>query len=63
MIRTTGPMATEDVVLKAVAPVRVAELTATAASYGPEDTRAVMRPLYPELHRRLAAAGVTPATA
>ena len=54
-------MATEHVVLKEVAPVRVAELTATAASYGQEDVGPVIRPLYPELHRRLAAAGVTPA--
>ena len=34
MTERTGPMATEDVVLKEVAPLRVAELTATAASYG-----------------------------
>jgi effector-binding domain-containing protein len=54
-------MATEDVVLKEVAPLRVAELTATAASYGPEDVGMAIQPLYPELHRRLAAAGVTPA--
>jgi effector-binding domain-containing protein len=55
-------MATEHVVLKEVAPVRIAELTATAASYGREDVGAALRPLYPELHRRLAAAGVTPAS-
>jgi hypothetical protein len=30
-------MATEDVTLKAVAATRVAKLTATAASYSPED--------------------------
>jgi effector-binding domain-containing protein len=51
---------TKDVVLKDVLPVRVAELTATAASYDPEDIGAVMQPLYLELFRRLAAAGVTP---
>jgi effector-binding domain-containing protein len=49
------------VVLRDVAPVRVAELTATAASYGREDIGAVIRPLYCELRRRLAAAGVAPA--
>jgi effector-binding domain-containing protein len=54
-------MATEHVVLKEVAPVRIAKLTAIAASYGRKDVGAVLRPLYPKLHRRLAAAGVTPA--
>ena len=54
-------MTSEHVVLKEVAPLRVAELTATAASYGPEDIGAAIQPLYPELRRRLAAAGVTPA--
>jgi effector-binding domain-containing protein len=52
-------MATEDVMLKEIPPVRVAELTATAASYSPEDVGAVIQPLYVELARRLAAAGVT----
>jgi effector-binding domain-containing protein len=59
--REDGRMPARDVVLRDVAPVRVAELTATAASYGPEDIAAVIRPLYCELLRRLAAAGVTPA--
>ena len=47
--------------LKAVAAVRVAELTATAASYDPRDIGLARRPLYRELFRRLHAAGVTPA--
>ena len=46
-------MLTEDVVLKAVAATRVAELTATAASYGPGDIASAAAPLYPELFRRL----------
>jgi effector-binding domain-containing protein len=50
-----------DVALREVAPVRVAELTATAVSYRPEDIGAVIGPLYSELLRRLAAAGVAPA--
>ena len=54
-------MATEDVVLKAVAATRVAELTATAASYSPGDIGPATAPLYPELFRRLGAAGVRPA--
>jgi effector-binding domain-containing protein len=54
-------MTTEDVVLKAVAATRVAELTATAASYGPGDIASAAVPLYPELFRRLGAAGIRPA--
>jgi effector-binding domain-containing protein len=54
-------MATEDVVLKAVAATRVAELTATAASYSPGDIGPATAPLYPELFRRLGAAGIRPA--
>ena len=53
-------MGAGDVVLRDVAAVRVAELTATAASYGPEDIGAVIRPMYSELLRRLAVAGVAP---
>ena len=54
-------MTTEDVVLKAVAATRVAELTATAASYSPGDIGSATAPLYPELFRRLGAAGIRPA--
>jgi effector-binding domain-containing protein len=48
------------VVLKALAPVRVAELTGTAASYGREDVGPALRTLFAELSRRLAATGVWP---
>jgi len=58
VIESTGGMRTEDVVLKHVAPVRVAELTATAASYGAQDIRPAIQSLYPELLRRLEAAGI-----
>jgi hypothetical protein len=54
-------MTTEGVVLKAIAASRVAELTATAASYSPADIGPATAPLYPELFRRLRAAGVGPA--
>jgi effector-binding domain-containing protein len=54
-------MATEDVALKAVAATRVAELTATAASYSPGDIGPATAALYPELFRRLGAAGIRPA--
>jgi DNA-binding transcriptional MerR regulator len=61
MIETEGYMNTEDVVLKEVPRVRVAELAATAASYAGEDIGPVIKPLYPELLRRLDAARVAPA--
>ena len=53
-------MSTEDVIVKSVPPVRIAELTAVAKSYESPDISPVIQPLYPELMRRLAAAGVTP---
>ena len=55
------PVNSEEVVLKELPAMRVARLTATAASYGPEDISPVIQPLYPELFRRLEAAGVQPA--
>ncbi|MEU7611369.1 MerR family transcriptional regulator [Micromonospora sp. NPDC049204] len=60
MIESEGTMSTQDVVLKEVAPVRVAELTALAPSYQSQDIGPVIGPLYPELFRRLADAGITP---
>ncbi|WP_035844736.1 MerR family transcriptional regulator [Kitasatospora azatica] len=59
-IESEGQMPTNDVVIKNVPAVRVAELTATAASYQPEDIGPVIGPLYQELFRRLEAAGITP---
>lgn len=59
-IESEGHMPTNDVVLTAVPTLRVAELTATAASFGPEHIGPVIGPLYDELFRRLEAAGVTP---
>ncbi|MEW1547143.1 MerR family transcriptional regulator [Streptomyces tsukubensis] len=59
-IENEGRMPADDVVVKSVPAVRVAELTAVARSYGPEDISPVIGPLYEELFRRLAAAGVSP---
>ncbi|WP_020121517.1 MerR family transcriptional regulator [Streptomyces canus] len=59
-IESEGHMPTNDVVIKTVPAVRVAELTATAASYEPEDIGPVIGPLYDELFQRLGSAGVTP---
>ncbi|HZE29971.1 MAG TPA: MerR family transcriptional regulator [Actinoallomurus sp.] len=58
MIESEGHMSTSEVLLKPIPSVRVAELTGTAASYQPEDIGPVIQPLYPELDRRLAQAGV-----
>ncbi|MET9398831.1 MerR family transcriptional regulator [Kitasatospora sp. NPDC002965] len=57
-IESEGTMSTHDVVVKRVPSVRVAELTAVAASYEPEDVGPVVGPLFAELCGRLAAAGV-----
>ncbi|WP_406389759.1 MerR family transcriptional regulator [Streptomyces sp. NBC_00887] len=58
-IESEGRMPTNDVVIKAVPAVRVAELTATAASFEPEAISPVIGPLYDELFLRLDAAGIT----
>lgn len=63
MIEEEGRMSTEDVVLKRVAPARVAELSARAASYEGEDVGPVIVPLYQQLWQRLEAAGIRPAGA
>jgi len=57
-IEREGAMPADDVVVKPVASARVARLTATAASYGPEDIGPVIQPLYPELIARIERAGV-----
>jgi DNA-binding transcriptional MerR regulator len=59
-IEREGHMPSNDVVIKAIPPVRVAELTTFADSYEPEDISPVINPLYDELFRRLAASGVQP---
>ncbi|MFC8080269.1 MerR family transcriptional regulator [Streptomyces sp. NPDC057307] len=57
-IESEGRMPTEDVVVKTVPSIRVAELTGVAATYEPPDIGPVIGPLYEELFRRLEAAGV-----
>lgn len=63
MIEQEGHMSTEDVVLKQVAPARVAELSALAASYEGEDIGPVIVPLYEQMWQRLGAAGIRPSGA
>ncbi|WP_144119664.1 MerR family transcriptional regulator [Catellatospora sichuanensis] len=60
MIEKEGHMATQDVTVKQIAPIRVAELTGLAEGYGPEQIGPVISPLYPELMLRLDEAGVVP---
>ncbi|MDI5973823.1 MerR family transcriptional regulator [Streptomyces sp. SL13] len=60
-IESEGVMDTDDVVVKRIAAVRVAELTGRAAGYRPQDIGPVAGPLFDALCRELDAAGVTPA--
>lgn len=59
-IEREGTMPADEIVVKSVPAVRVARLSATAASYGPEDISPVIQPLYPQLMERLGRAGVAP---
>jgi DNA-binding transcriptional MerR regulator len=57
-IEREGRMPSVDVVLKKIPPVRVAELTALAASYEPEDIGPVIQPLYARVEAELARSGL-----
>ena len=59
-IEREGAMSAGDVQIKRIPGVRVAELTATAASFEPESISPVIQPLYDELCARLDCAGLTP---
>ncbi|MFE5943730.1 MerR family transcriptional regulator [Streptomyces sp. NPDC056480] len=58
-IESEGRMPTQDVVVKKIPAVRIAELSAVAASFGPQHIGPVIGPLYEELCGRLEAAGLT----
>jgi DNA-binding transcriptional MerR regulator len=60
IIEKEGAMPTDDIQIKRIPAVRVAELTATGASFEPESISPVIQPLYDELCARLDRAGVTP---
>ncbi|RKS05948.1 DNA-binding transcriptional MerR regulator [Nocardiopsis sp. Huas11] len=60
VIESEGTMSTDDIVIKPLPPVRVAELTGTAATFEPQDIGPVISPLFEELCRLLSAAGVDP---
>ncbi|AHH95588.1 MerR family transcriptional regulator [Kutzneria albida] len=55
-----GTMPADEVVVKRVEAVRVAEVTGVAAGYDSKDIGPVIQPLYPELFGKLEAAGLTP---
>lgn len=57
-IESEGRMPADDVVIKGVEPVRVAELRATAAELEPASIGPVIQPLYADLMERLSRAGV-----
>ncbi|MFJ6804606.1 MerR family transcriptional regulator [Streptomyces anulatus] len=59
-IESEGHMPADDVVIKAVPAVRVAELTGTAASFQPQDIGPVIGPLYDRLFPLLEGAGLRP---
>ena len=58
LIESEGAMPQGDIQIKSLPAVRVAELVGRAESFEPESIGPVIQPLYPELYRRLAAAGI-----
>jgi DNA-binding transcriptional MerR regulator len=60
IIEREGAMPADEVQVKRIPGVRVAELTATAASFEPDSITPVIGPLYDELAARLWRAGLTP---
>lgn len=58
-IETEGHMRTAEVVVKRVDPLRVAQLSARAASYEGEDIGPVIKPLFDEICCRTATVGVS----
>ncbi|MGW9369090.1 MerR family transcriptional regulator [Streptomyces xanthophaeus] len=58
-IESEGSMPAEDIVVKSLPAVRIAELTEIAASFEPQHIGPVIGPLYEELCRRFETAGVT----
>lgn len=59
-IESEGTMPAEEIVVKSLPPVRLAELTGVAAGYAPQDIGPVIGPLYEDLCARVEHAGVVP---
>jgi len=60
IIEREGVMPAEDIAIKRIPAVRIAELTGRAAGFEPESITPVIGPLFDELCRRLERAGVAP---
>jgi hypothetical protein len=60
IIEKEGAMPADEVQIKRIPAVRVAELTAVAATFEPASITPVITPLYDELFTRLGRAGVAP---
>lgn len=60
LIESEGSMPTEDIQIKSLPAVRVAELVGRAEGFAPEAIGPVIQPLYPQLYNRLSALGITP---
>lgn len=58
-IEAEGAMPVAEVVVRSVAPTRVAELSAPAAGFDPESITPVIRPLYEQLTAHLSAAAIS----
>ncbi|WP_405718060.1 family 43 glycosylhydrolase [Streptomyces sp. NBC_01537] len=59
-IENEGSMPQDDVVIRQLPAVRLAELSATAKSFSPDETGPLIGRLFDELRRRLNSAGVAP---
>ncbi|MEV5754526.1 MerR family transcriptional regulator [Actinoallomurus sp. NPDC052308] len=59
-IENESSMPQEDVVIRQLAAIRLAELSGTAASFSPDDTSPLIGGLFDELCRRLDSAGIAP---
>ncbi|MFD8985152.1 MerR family transcriptional regulator [Streptomyces sp. NPDC059564] len=59
-IESEGTMPAEEIVVKSLPPVRLAELTGVAAGYAPQDIGPVIGLLYEELCTRIERAGAVP---
>lgn len=59
-IESEGTMSTDEIVVKSLPAVRLAEVTGVAAGYAPREIGPVIGPLYEELCGRVEAAGVVP---
>jgi DNA-binding transcriptional MerR regulator len=60
LIEEEGTMPTDDIQIKTIPAVRLAELSGVAESFEPDSITPVIRPLYDELVCALGRAGVTP---